>query len=94
MTGRSNEEIYNERNEIMDLAKDKFGEVQEIESFNPDPQMQKYPIWCLGDSIKELSKADFVVFANNWEKSKGCQVEYTCVKLYNIPYTFASTLKN
>jgi len=39
-------------------------------------------IWYLGDSIKLMENATFVVFGKGWENSKGCTVEMEVCKQY------------
>lgn len=44
-------------------------------------------VWYLGESLKYLAAADFVVFATGWEKARGCKIEKAVCKAYNIPHT-------
>jgi len=43
-------------------------------------------IWYLGDSIKLMENATFVVFDKDWENSKGCCVEMEVCKQYGKRY--------
>ena len=49
-------------------------------------------LWYLGESIKKLSDADMVYFADDWYKANGCWVEFVAAHLYldnaNIIYDY------
>lgn len=38
----------------------------------------------LAESIRQMVDADVVIFAEGWEHARGCLVEMTICKLYNI----------
>ena len=42
-------------------------------------------VWFLGDSIRILDSADILIFAGDWEKSKGCRREKAIATEYGIP---------
>ena len=42
------------------------------------------PLECLGESIKRLSNADYVLFAEGWEISRGCRIEHECAMEYGL----------
>lgn len=45
-----------------------------------------HPVYCLGHSLQNLSRANVVIFAPGWSEARGCCVEHeVCVK-YGIPY--------
>lgn len=44
------------------------------------------PVWCLGESIKLMQKADMVIFLPGWFNARGCQIEHKVCERYNIPY--------
>lgn len=41
-------------------------------------------LYCLGEAIKKLGDCDACYFVKDWEKHKGCLVEYLVCKLYGI----------
>jgi hypothetical protein len=43
----------------------------------------------LGESIKQMAKADLVVFAGNWLGSSGCSIERSICIHYDIPVVFS-----
>ena len=47
-----------------------------------DTQSGENPIWCLGESIKKMAEADFVVFAVGWRDSTSCVVEHEVARMY------------
>lgn len=42
-------------------------------------------VYMLGDSIKLMADASFVIFVPGYEKAKGCLIERSICKLYDIP---------
>lgn len=46
----------------------------------------KEPLVALGDSIKDLAKADLAVFLNDWNQYRGCIIEHHTAKIYEIPH--------
>ena len=52
-----------------------------IETFLDD---NASPLVCLGESIKRMSHADYVLFAEGFEISRGCRIEHECAKEYGI----------
>lgn len=90
MSGLSSEEILARRHEIIESAQKYFKDKQLffIDSFNPEALNQSSPIEELGECIKLLQDANFIIMAKNWEKSKGCKVEHLTAKVYNIPIIY------
>jgi hypothetical protein len=56
-----------------------------IDSYFDDSNIKHSPVWCLGESIKLMSDADYVVFCNGWEDARGCRIERTIANEYGIP---------
>ena len=86
MRDRSNEEIKEERRKIMaNLASIMpNSEIIIIDSFFKDAPHEAKPLWFLGESFKLLSTADLAVFAEGWEKARGCRLEHEATISYNI----------
>lgn len=85
MRGRSDEEILKERDELIKTAEDVVGEKLEvIDSFFQAAPTEAKPLWFLGKSIELLSTADVAIFAKGWEEARGCRIENTCAKEYDI----------
>ena len=41
------------------------------------------PLECLGESIKRMATADYVLFADGYENARGCEIEFTCAQKYD-----------
>ena len=59
--------------------------IEIIESYSPRNK-DKEPLVALGNSIKDLAKADLVVFLNDWNQYRGCIIEHHTAKIYEIPH--------
>lgn len=92
MSGRKREDVLNEREKYVTkfldsvhLVKSAFIEV--IENYDkPDAPADAKQPWFLGDSLKQMSEADIVLFVPGWRKAKGCRIEMECCKTYGIKY--------
>lgn len=49
-------------------------------------------VWYLGDSIKQMSSASIVIFAEDYGTAKGCIQEHRVCMEYDLPYCFESML--
>ena len=91
MKGKTDEEILQEREKAIALAKERIKEqgeeadIEVIESFFQSAPAEARPLWFLGKSLELMSTADFVYFADGWMKTRGCQIEHSCASAYNIP---------
>lgn len=85
MKNRTNEEIEKTREEIIKQVKERFGEVEIIDSFFKDAPVNSKPLWFLAKSLELMSKADLVVFAPGWNCARGCIIEHECAKGYHYP---------
>lgn len=82
MTGKTEEEIFKEKDLAIKRLKEIFGE--DIEILHSYSSENKPALYLLGEALKIMSEADAVMFLDGWEKSKGCQIEYECARRYNI----------
>ncbi len=82
MRGKTREEILTTQGKIADKTFNYFNEsVVLIESFlNENPEIT--PLECLGESIKRMSRADYVIFGEGYENARGCRIEYDCAREY------------
>lgn len=84
MRGKGKEEIVKERERLLALAADALGEeVELVESYFGQGDYK--PLECLGESLKRMAGADFVVFGRGWEDARGCRIEHMCTAEYVIP---------
>ena len=87
MRGKTHEEILSSIREVQEFLT-KYLEstnIEIIESYSPRNK-DKEPLVALGDSIKDLAKADLVVFLNDWNQYRGCIIEHHTAKIYEIPH--------
>lgn len=87
MRGKTHEEILSSIREVQEFLTKYLDStnVEIIESYSPSNK-NKEPLVALGDSIKDLSKADLVVFLNDWNQYRGCIIEHHTAKIYEIPH--------
>lgn len=88
MSGLTDEEILNKRQEIMKNAEKVIKEpVELIDSFIEDYPGEIYkhiPVFYLGKSIQFLSQADVAYFGGDWRNARGCKIENEIAKQYGI----------
>lgn len=85
MNGKIDDEILTERNQIIEIAKKRYGkDVEFINSFFQGAPHNAKPLWFLGESIKKLAEADVAYFAKDWESARGCIIEHSCAIEYGI----------
>lgn len=82
MNGRSNIDIFQERQQIQERFTYWNGECRFIDSILAD--CDNGPIYCLGESIKLMQNADIVIFAPGWENARGCRIEHKVCEEYGI----------
>ena len=84
MKDKTNEEIKEERNEIVKRVTERFGEVEVIDSFFENAPHDAKPLWFLGKSLELLSTADCAYFAEGWKDYRGCKIEHEAAVHYGI----------
>lgn len=86
MRNKTNEEIKAERNEIIQIVKERYPdeEIEVIDSFFENSPHDARPLWFLGKSLELLSTADIAYFAEGWSNYRGCRIEHTCAHEYGI----------
>lgn len=89
MRDKTNEQIKEEREKAVEIAKQQLGEeVEVIDSFFEDAPHDAKPLWFLAKSLELLSTADAAFFAKGWEGYRGCRIEHTAALEYGIPRLF------
>lgn len=84
MHGRPYDDISDERNKLITVAKDFCGPDTEIlDSFFRD--FDGNAVSSLAQSIGELSRADMAIFGPSWEQARGCRIERAICEAYGIP---------
>ena len=74
MRGKTNEQIRQERAELVKQLEEQGHEVIDTVL---DISENKSPIYYLSKSIELLDQADAVVFMKGWQDARGCRIEYT-----------------
>ena len=86
MRGKTDEEILKERKVLIaDVYMKTHEEIEVIDSFFERAPADATPLWYLGESLKLLGTADFVVFAPGWQDYRGCRIEHDAAVAYGIP---------
>ena len=86
MRGKTDEEILKERKVLIaDAYMKTHEEIEVIESFFEGAPADATPLYYLGESLKLLGTADFVVFAPGWQDYRGCRIEHDAAVAYGIP---------
>jgi hypothetical protein len=81
MNGRSDTEVRNEMNRILDDYEQVYVERPErIDTIIDvvDAEVNNERVYMLGRSIKLMAQADIVIFSSRYKKAKGCLVEEMC----------------
>lgn len=84
MKDKTDKEILEERNRIIDICKKKYGEIEVIDSFFENAPHDARPLWFLAKSLELLSVADIAFFADGWKEYRGCKIEHECAEKYGI----------
>ena len=88
MKDRTEAQIRGTMMQMHRIAEAVFGEELEvIQTYIPDPPSgMNQALWCLGESIKMLSEADYFIGIYDEEKAyRGCAIENQAAKTYGIP---------
>lgn len=92
MRYKTNEEILDERNAVINLFRliaPSSQEVEIINSFFEDAPFDAGPLWHIGESIKRMADADVVYFCKDWYKYRGCAIEHECAVRYGKKIIYA-----
>lgn len=79
MRGKTTEQIKKEREE---LIKELENQGHVVIDTVLDISENKSPIYYLSKSIELLDQVDAVVFMPDWEKARGCRIEYEVADNY------------
>lgn len=82
MRGKTNEQIREEREELVKKLKRQGHEVIDTIFTEEMPIECDMGIYLLAKSIEAMSKADAIVFMKGWQEARGCRVEYQIAKDY------------
>lgn len=82
MRGKTNEQIREERTELIKQLEAEGHKVIDTILTNETPIGTSQPIYYLGKSLELMSTVDAVVFMKGWENARGCKIEYEVAKNY------------
>ena len=92
MKDKTNQEIEQERKEIIEKIRKHFWGIEVIDSFIKDAPHDAKPLWFLGKSLELLSNADVIVLGKNRERARGCRIEHECAVQYGIKIVYIENL--
>lgn len=75
MKGKTNEQIREERAELVKRLQDEGNEVIDT-VFENAPANEDVAIYMLSQSIRYIGKVDALYFMKGWEKARGCRIEH------------------
>jgi hypothetical protein len=81
MKGKTNEQIREERAELVEKLKVEGHEVIDT-VFDDFPEGKATPVHYLAKSIEFIANVDGVVFMPGWENARGCKIEHQIAKEY------------
>ena len=86
--GLSDDEVATKRNEAIREIKKKLGDDTYILDAHfthmEVPNISKPELWRLGDSIIQMSFADYVYYVKGWKKSRKCELEHLAAVTYGV----------
>lgn len=75
MRGKTNEQIREERAELVKRLQEEGHEVVDT-VFENAPENEDVAIYMLSQSIRHIGKVDALYFMKGWEKARGCKIEH------------------
>lgn len=85
MRNKSHTNIEQEKEEIVSRLKEEYGEIEVIDSVFPMISGKRNnSLRYLAKSLELMCDADIVVFAQDYEYSRGCKIEYECAVKYGL----------
>lgn len=81
MRGKTNEEIKEERAELVKKLQEEGHEVVDT-VFDDFPEGKATPVHYLAKSIEFIANVEGVIFMKGWENARGCKIEHQIAKEY------------
>lgn len=76
MNGKTNEQIKEEREELVKILAEEGLQVIDTIIREDAPKDIDEAIYYLAKSIEFIGQVDIVVFMKGWEKARGCKIEH------------------
>ncbi len=89
MRGKTNEQIREERAELVKRLQEEGHEVVDT-VFENAPADEEVAIYCLSQSIRYIGKVDALYFMRGWEKARGCKIEHEVAVEYGKQAFYAN----
>lgn len=74
--------------ELQEYFSDFNVEIEIINSYSTDIDLNHNSLHLLGNAIYLLADADIIYMTKDWEKARGCKIEFECAKEYGIDIMF------
>lgn len=87
MRGRNKDDVEKDIRRLKKEYLKKFSldsDIEFIDNWNCEGPEDAGRLWYLGEAIKKLGDCDVCCFVNDWQKYKGCRVEYDVCRIYGI----------
>lgn len=85
--GRTEEEVFRERDELVKIVKDTFGEEFEvIDQYHQTAPENANRFFYLSNDLLMMGEVDLIVFSPFWREANGCRIEHKLAELYDLPY--------
>ena len=82
MRDKFEDEIRKEQRRLLDAAGEYLKEpVRLIETYQTEGKYDA--LESLGECIKRMTGADYVLFGRGWDDARGCKIEMACALQYN-----------
>ena len=87
MNGYSMENIEQRKQQIIEKLGPEFVDIAAVSQMYPGytNSSTNTALNWLGNSIMQMSNANYVYFAPGWENARGCRIEHECAVQYDMP---------
>lgn len=76
MRGKTNEQIRQEREELVEELEMQGYEVVDTIFADETPKDSDIAMYFLSKSIEAMAKVDGIIFMPGWKEARGCKIEY------------------
>ncbi len=83
MRGKTEEQIRNEREELVKKIEKQGHEVVDTIFAEESPKDCDTALYYLSKSIEAIGKVDGLVFMKGWEEARGCRIEHQVALAYS-----------
>lgn len=94
MKNRTEEDIREERKNIIEKFNNMHIEVIDTIFTEEAPEDNNAGIYYLGKSIQEMSKVDALFMCDGWKEARGCRIEYQVAREYGVKILYENFFIN